>query len=807
MVTRNSGKARCAHLPFSMDESISVAATLYTVLVHPMNTHEHDQFTEIDEIVGKIGQGQDALLPILQAIQKKYNYLPEPALRRVCKITRITPSLIISVATFYPQFRLSPAGQHFIQLCIGTACHVKGAESVCEAFRRHLEIPDGEDTDKKRLFTVEKVACLGCCMIAPAVKIDEVTYGFVTPQRVPHVLRDFLQSRTEQGPDKDTIIMQGREGAMRGQIKICLCSSCSATGAEAVYHELRGEISRASFPLDVKVVGCKGISYEAPLVEIILPDASTFFYGRVAPQDVRALLCRHFRPAGMVKRVGYAASCVLEKTLFSRYAIEPRDTQIEHFWGRQTHIVTELGGSMDPLDIDDYIRHDGFSALRQCTAKMAPDTIIATIKESGLRGRGGAGFPTGEKWERVRHAVSSKKYIVCNGDEGDPGAFMDRMILESFPFRVIEGMAIAAHALSVYEGYIYIRGEYPRALSRMKEALEICEERDILGPLRLKVIEGAGGFVCGEETALIAAIEGRRGAPRFRPPHPSVRGLWHQPTLINNVETFALVPWIIRHGPLEFFALGSKGSTGTKTFALAGKIARGGLIEVPMGITLREIVEDIGGGIPDGKRLKAIQVGGPSGGCVPAHLVDTPIDYEALTDIGAMMGSGGLVILDETDCMVDIARYFLDFTQRESCGKCTFCRIGTKRMLEILESFCQGRGTESDLEKLEYIALLTKKGSLCGLGKTAPNPVLSTLRYFRDEYIAHMEGRCPAKKCKALITYTIDENCIGCTRCAQRCPTGAIAMKPYQQHEIDQEKCIKCDTCRLTCPALAVKKN
>jgi NADH:ubiquinone oxidoreductase subunit F (NADH-binding)/Pyruvate/2-oxoacid:ferredoxin oxidoreductase delta subunit len=412
----------------------------------------------------------------------------------------------------------------------------------------------------------------------------------------------------------------------------------------------------------------------------------------------------------------------------------------------------------------------------------------------------------------VRAAAGEKKYIVCNGDEGDPGAFMDRMLLESYPFRVIEGMTIAAYAVGAHEGYFYIRREYPLALERVREALRQCKEAGYIGEnimgsdfsLDLNIMEGAGAFVCGEETALIASIEGKRGMPRFRPPFPAEQGLWGQPTLVNNVETLSLVPWIIRNSASAFSEIGTEKSKGTKVFALAGKIARGGLIEVPMGITIREIVEDIGGGIAGGKQFKAIQIGGPSGGCIPAHLDDTPVDFERLVDVGAMMGSGGLVALDESDCMVDIAKYFLSFTQAQSCGKCTFCRVGTRRMLDILENLCNGEGKKGDIEQLEYLAQKTRIGSLCGLGKTAPNPVLTTIHYFREEYEAHLKGDCPAKKCMALVTYRINDDCIGCTKCAQHCPVGAIDMLPYEKHDIDIEKCIKCGTCYQVCPSDAV---
>jgi NADH:ubiquinone oxidoreductase subunit F (NADH-binding)/Pyruvate/2-oxoacid:ferredoxin oxidoreductase delta subunit len=438
--------------------------------------------------------------------------------------------------------------------------------------------------------------------------------------------------------------------------------------------------------------------------------------------------------------------------------------------------------------------------------------VVDTIVASGLRGRGGAGFPTGKKWQIVKDQAAVTKYIICNGDEGDPGAFMDRMLLESYPFRIIEGMLIAGYATGAPEGIFYIRAEYPLAVERIKGALEVCECEGITGKsvlgssfrFSIRVFEGAGAFVCGEETALIASVEGNRGTPRLRPPYPAISGLHGHPTLINNTETLSMVPWIIRQGAGKFAKIGTQGSKGTKVFALAGKISRGGLIEVPMGITIRQVVEEIGGGIAGGRIFKAVQIGGPSGGCIPASLMDMQIDFEALTSAGAMMGSGGLIVLDDRDCMVDLAHYFLSFTQSQSCGKCTFCRIGTRRMLELLDKIRSGKGVHDDIAHLEKLAHSVQAGSLCGLGKTAPNPVLSTLRYFREEYEAHIHGRCPAGKCAPVIRYQINDDCIGCTKCAQRCPTGAIAFNPYKVHEVDAGKCIKCDICRQICPVDAV---
>jgi NADH-quinone oxidoreductase subunit F len=471
---------------------------------------------------------------------------------------------------------------------------------------------------------------------------------------------------------------------------------------------------------------------------------------------------------------------------------------------------------IDPSSLDAALAAGGFRGAARALTTMTPADVCDEVIASGLRGRGGAGFPTGKKWQIALKQPRAQKYLICNADEGDPGAFMDRMLLESFPYRVLEGLAVAAFAVGAHEGVFYIRAEYPLAVERVRAAIAECERRGTLGtsvlgsgyPLKVEVREGAGAFICGEETALIESLEGNRGQPRLKPPYPAQSGLWGKPTLVNNVETLATLPWIIRHGAKAFAAYGSGQSRGTKVFALAGKVVRGGLIEVPMGISIRQIVEEIGGGTPGspGAReagqagFKAVQIGGPSGGCVPASLADTPVDYEALAKVGAIMGSGGLIVLDESDCMVDIARYFLAFTQDQSCGQCTFCRVGTRRMLDILSRLCEGKGRQNDLEELEQLAGQVQQGSLCGLGRTAPNPVLTTLKYFRSEYQAHLAGRCPAGRCKALIKYRVTEACIGCTRCAQHCPADAIAFTPYRQHSIDMALCTRCDTCRGVCP-------
>jgi NADH-quinone oxidoreductase subunit F len=775
--------------------------------------------TYVDSLVARIGRSQDAAIPILQAIQERYRYLPEEALRRVCELTEITPASIVGVASFFSQFRHRPVGRHLISVCHGTACHVKGSDLIYEAIRRELGISGDDDTDAKEAFTIQKVSCLGCCTLAPALQIDGVTYGHLTPNTVGNAIRDFLELE-RRGVIAERPDLRRRTGNGLAEIRIGMGSCCVAGGSSDVRHALEDTLRDIGVPAAVKTVGCVGMCHQTPFVEVVTSEGQSAVYAKVDPADAPKLVRNHFRPRGIVRRIRTSVSTAIDSLLtdeswepVTRYSIDMRDTPVCAFVGRQKHIATEHCGDLDPLDIDEYIEHDGFAALRRCIEQRSTEAIIDTVRQSGLRGRGGAGYPTAEKWAAVRAANSDTKYVICNGDEGDPGAFMDRMILESYPYRVIEGMSIAALAVGAREGYFYIRAEYPLAVRRIREAVERSEARGFLGDrimggdfsLKLRVMEGAGAFVCGEETALIASIEGRRGSPRLRPPYPAVSGLWGKPTGVNNVETYALLPWIMRHGAKEFASFGTGKSTGTKVFALAGKILRGGLIEVPMGITVREIVEEIGGGVPNGRRFKAVQIGGPSGGCIPAELADTPIDYETLRSAGAIMGSGGLVVIDDSDCVVDIARYFLEFTQRESCGKCTFCRIGTRRMLDIMDRLCQGKAKRGDIDRLEELARQVMQSSLCGLGQTAPNPVLSTLRHFRDEYEAHLEGRCPAGKCRSLITYSVTEDCIGCTRCAQKCPAQAIGMKPYEKHEIDAEKCIRCDTCKQVCPVDAIK--
>ncbi len=593
----------------------------------------------------------------------------------------------------------------------------------------------------------------------------------------------------------------------RSHVLVCGGTGCTSSGSQQIMETLKEEIKKAGLESEVSVVqtGCHGLCALGPIM-IVYPDAS--FYSMVKVEDIPEIVQEHLLKGRVVTRLLY------QETVTPAGVKALIDT---NFYKKQHRIALRNCGIINPEVIEEYIGTGGYQALGKVLTEMTPDDVIQCLMDSGLRGRGGGGFPTGLKWKLAKQNDADQKYVCCNADEGDPGAFMDRSVLEGDPHAVLEAMAIAGYAIGANQGYIYVRAEYPIAVERLKIAINQAREMELLGKdifgsgfdfdidLRL----GAGAFVCGEETALMTSIEGNRGEPRPRPPFPAQKGLFGKPTILNNVETYANIPQIILNGPEWFASMGTEKSKGTKVFALGGKIHNTGLVEIPMGTTLREVIEEIGGGIPNGKKFKAAQTGGPSGGCIPAEHFDIPIDYDNLISIGSMMGSGGLIVMDETDCMVDIAKFFLEFTVEESCGKCTPCRIGTKRMLEILTKITKGTATMEDLDKLEELCYYVKENSACGLGQTAPNPVLSTLRYFRDEYEAHIkEKRCPAGVCKALLSYHIDaDKCKGCTLCARNCPVGAIIGSVKNPHIIDTDKCVKCGACMEKCKFGAIYKQ
>ncbi|EJO5348554.1 NADH-quinone oxidoreductase subunit NuoF [Clostridium botulinum] len=614
--------------------------------------------------------------------------------------------------------------------------------------------------------------------------------------------KDLLKSR--HTTHKEEIEVENKK--CKRLILVCGGTGCKSADSDKIVENLTKEIDRLGLKEEVKVsiTGCFGFCEKGPIVKI---NPDNVFYVKVKPEDAKEIAQKHLLKGEVVERLLYEEPTLKEK-------VKRQDEM--SFYKKQKRIALRNCGLINPEDIKEYIASKGYIALGKVLSEMTPDELIELITDSGLRGRGGGGFPTGKKWSFGRMYKSHVKYIICNADEGDPGAFMDRSILEGDPHSIIEAMAIAGYAIGASEGRIYIRAEYPLAVNRLKIAMEQAKECGLLGEnilgtgfnFNIEIKYGAGAFVCGEETALIHSIEGERGEPTYKPPFPAQSGLWNKPTIVNNVETLANIPAIINNGADWYKSIGTEKSKGTKVFALAGKINNVGLVEVPMGTTLREIIYDIGGGIKNDKKFKAVQTGGPSGGCIPASLLDIPIDYESLTSIGSMMGSGGMIVMDEDNCMVDIAKFYLEFTVDESCGKCTPCRIGNKRLLETLIKITNGKGVEEDLNKLDELSHIIKDTSLCGLGQTAPNPVLSTMKYFIDEYEAHVkEKSCPAGACKNLLHYEITDKCIGCTKCSRGCPVSCIIGKVKEKHFIKQDKCIKCGNCYSACPVGAIIKK
>jgi NADH:ubiquinone oxidoreductase subunit F (NADH-binding)/NADH:ubiquinone oxidoreductase subunit E len=791
---------------------------------------------QVHELVSRWHARDRFLVEMLQDVQEGARHLPLHALHQIAREVHVPLGRIYHLATFFKSFSLHPRGEHEVRVCLGTACHVKASVRVLEACARRLDIEPGQTTPDGG-YSLESVRCLGCCGLAAVMTIDDELYGHVTSATVGRVFKKFERSREEREKAVQEVQPVSRAEAGRrarnrltvddlrelretleaertvregkAHVMVCAGTGCVSNGSVALKDAFERELGRRDQTAGIEVVatGCMGFCAQGPIV-LVQPDG--IFYQKLKPGDPPRLVEEHLLKGCPVKKHMYVAPQTKDPVPLIRDI---------PFFRKQVPIALRNRGLIDPERIEDYIARDGYQALVKVVTQMTPQEVIAEIKASALRGRGGGGFPTGIKWESCRKARSEDgiRYVLCNA-----AAFMNRSIIESDPHSVVEGMCIGAYAIGAREGYVYVRHEYSLALRRLLTALDQARAYGLLGAnilgtdfsFDVEVHRGAGAYVCGEGTALMASVEGRVGEPRFKYVHSVEKGLYNRPSCLNNVETWANVPPIILRGARWFTSLGTGdvsespwgGSKGTKVFSLAGKVNNIGLVEVPMDVTLREIIYNIGGGIRGGKRFKAVQTGGPLGGCLPERLLDLPVDFDSLVKAGSIMGSGELVVMDEHDCMINVARYFIEFLEGESCGKCTPCREGLRHMGRILNRICEGRGHESDPDLLEELSANMTDTSLCALGGCAPNPVLSTLKYFRDEYDAHIrDRRCPAGVCKALITYSIDAaKCTGCTLCAKACPAAAISGEPKQFHVLDPEKCDRCGTCYDACTFEAI---
>lgn len=745
----------------------------------------------VAEAVERLAKRPGGLVAILQELQTSAGFLEMAAVEELARIGPFSWADIMATATFFDWFKWEPPLGREILVCHGTACHAAGAA------RLHAAL----DSARQQVgdVSLERAGCLGCCTLAPVVEVDGQVVG---PVRVEEAAQ-LLKKRVAAGAALPERTSSRLKGGL--EVRVGVGSCCVAKGADKVLAAVDHWASEHRHVIVSRGVGCVGICSHTPLLEVRIKGGAWERYAQVTAAEVAPLLDAYTR-SGPLARLTHG----LHKGLVQLHGA-PGESQAAElsregaaaFFAPQVRIATQHLGEIDPTSLSEYLAGGGFEMLAK--AREDPEAVLECVSRSGLRGRGGAGYPTAEKWRQAR-AQPAPRFIIANGDEGDPGAFMDRMLMESCPFRVIEGMAIAAAVVGAREGIIHVRREYPLALERCQHAVLECRTHGILDEgFDVEVAGGAGAFVCGEESALIALLEGRRPEPCLRPPYPTEGGFGGRPSVVSNVETLATLPWIVQHGAGSFRQHGTTESPGTKVFALAGKVRRGGLIEVPMGTTLEEVVLKIGGGARPGRTVKAVQVGGPSGGCVPATALDLPLTYESLHEHGAQMGSGGLVVLDDSDCMVDLARFFVAFSTGQCCGRCSVGRIGTQVLLDGMNRLCAGTGRVGLLEKLEQVSLSLERGALCGLCRAAPRPFLSSLMAFREEYDAHLAGNCPAGRCDQLVRYTINESCTGCTLCAQSCPTGAIAADPLALHEVIQEQCIRCGVCAEVCPFDAVE--